>query len=179
MIRTSDGKEIDEQTLKELYKLSIEQHRYQHSDIWRALQFYTTLNLGIIGAALALLRLGPQTGRNVILILFMIGAVTSVFGFLVIRKIRILFLKQAVHKTLIEYLLHYRSPLAEPEEVRGKELAVHWIYEKVEDILNNPEQWSKQNIYVVGSVTTFSMITQIIFLIINCACAYLLWSTLL
>ncbi|MCP8321750.1 MAG: hypothetical protein H3Z52_12560 [archaeon] len=165
MASTRNGTQIDEPKLKELYKLSIDHLRYQHGDVWRGQQFYTTLNISIIGVAVTLLRLGGQGTKSATLTLFVIGTLTSLFGLLTVRRLRIYYLEAAVHKTLVEYLLHYRSELT-AEDVKGRELAVPWVFPK-EDILKNPKCWISRNIWRWGGVTFYFMILQLVFIILN------------
>lgn len=137
--------DVRKENLNELYKLSLENLRYQHSDIWRGQQFYTTLNVGIITAALALVRFFESGANNMPelfwigpVILFGVGIITSLSGLYTVKRLREYFLYAVARKTLFEYLLGYRTKLTDDiisgfPDCAGSSLAVPPIYDAIKD----------------------------------------------
>ena len=166
MVLKTKKPKTSSKALRELYKLSLEQLRYAHGDVWRGQQFYITLNVSITGIAIALLRLSDNTPRIATVLLFIIGGVTSIFGFLTVYKLRRYYLDAIAHRTLIEYLLGYSTPLTE-QGLPNHKLAVPWVFHETEEILKRRENWIKKNIFQPWGVTFLSMITQLVFLVIN------------
>lgn len=152
--------DVTTKNLKELYKLAIEHVRYQHGDIWRGQQFYTTLNVGILSAALALVRFFESSTANTPptfyygpIVLFGVGVIISVIGYYTVKRLRKYFLEAVSRKTLLEYLLGYRKKITTSRiqgfpENSGHSLAVMPVYEsmKKERIKGKYLEW-EENVY--------------------------------
>lgn len=166
MAKTADGKDIKDDELQSLYRHAIDHLRYQHKDVWRGQQFYTTLNLGIIGAAITLFRV-VNDSHVPSAILLSIGALFSFFGYKSVKRLRKFFLEAVAYKAMIEYLLGYRSNITD-EKVKDKQLAVPWFFpDNLDDQLSKTNEWVKNNIWHTGGITYYFMILQIIFFFIN------------
>lgn len=172
MVHTEDGRKIEDADLKELHQKSIDHLLYAHGDVWRGQQFYTSLNTTIIGFAVVFIRLGSSGPQYASVILFVAGAITSLFGLLTVRKLRIYYLNAYYHKAMLDHLLGHHSKLVD-DKVKGRTLAVGWSHIATDEELSKPEKAVRRDIWRKGGVTFYFMVLQIAFLGINIVAAAL------
>ncbi len=161
----------EKDVLWRLYDVALNLYKYVHSDVWVGQKYYTTLNIGIISIAIALLGIphileGPYW---VVIILFAIGMITSIFGYFSIRKLREAFLSNIAFKTIVEYLLKDELELKKNDVSEKHQLTPFYSLpeEDVSSILKCPDLWKKQNIFRLGGVSCFFLLLQLIFVIVN------------
>ena len=170
---------VGRKDLKLLFKTSIEQYRYSHGDVWRGQQFYTTLNTSILAATVALVRLGTNA-QDATVLLFFIGAVASLFGFLTIRRLRRYFLESMAHLALIERLLNFDSKLtAKGLGDRMVALSFTEPLHRTGKALEDRDSWVEDQIYRRGGVTYYFLWLQGVFLALNVIGSALVLSGLL
>lgn len=178
---------LEREELRELYDGAISHFQYQHEDVWRGQKYYTTLNTGIFGGAIALGRLESVGGvlDPRLIPLFFVGIVTSFLGYRTVKRLRRYWLQAGVKKTAIEYLLGYRREFSRNDV--GTNLAISWVmepraphgqgkgekFESVEDIVGRKEEWIAENVRRRG-VTYWFMNLQVFFLLLNLSMILLL-----
>lgn len=71
---------IDCQELIDLYRLAVDDVRFQVTLNWQRTQYYFTINTAILAAAAAILRVSGSVSTLVVTLLFGIGFVTARLG---------------------------------------------------------------------------------------------------
>lgn len=75
--------QLNQETLFQLYKVSIEEYRFQVNLNWQRSQYYFVLNAALIAAGGSLFGIQSDRGRPFAAVLFLIGLVAVVLGVLV------------------------------------------------------------------------------------------------
>jgi hypothetical protein len=77
-----ESKKSDREELLQLYKIAIEEYRFQVQLNWQRSQYYLILNAALIAAGGSLLGIQGDRGRPLAFILFLMGLVTVVVSLL-------------------------------------------------------------------------------------------------
>lgn len=102
-----------------LYRMAIEDDRYQVQLNWDRLKFFLVLNASILAAAVGLFRASAGwTGRSLVAILLGVGAVSALLGFRASRAGKLYHRSAILKKTLLERRLGLLEPV---EGVSGDE----------------------------------------------------------
>lgn len=154
-----------------MHKIAWDSYKYVHTDVWRGQKYYTTLNIGIVSIAIALLRIPGLLERSslVVIPLFGIGVVTSIFGYFSIRKLRENFLRNIAFKTLVEHLLKNKLQIEKAGVSKKHRLSpvYHLKEDDISQVLSCPDLWVAKNIVRRGGVTWCFLKLQIFFVIAN------------
>lgn len=94
--------------LEELYKIAIDEYRFEVNLNWQRMQYYLVFNVAILGAGLGLLQLRlTGVAGQLLALIFVVGAATSLLGRSAVRKGHEYYREAVLKKTLIEDLLGY------------------------------------------------------------------------
>ena len=110
---------LDEKQLLELYKIAIDEYRFEVDLNWQRTKYYCTLNVGIITISTGLLKINEGTSGITVLValIFFIGIITSFLGVYTIKKGNIYYKRTLYKKFLYERelgLLNFKSIHEEP-----------------------------------------------------------------
>ena len=95
-----------------LYKIALEEYRFQVRLNWDRTTYHLTLNSGLIAIATGLLKLGSPSRVNLaVAAVFFIGMCASAIGIKTIRKGHEYYRRTVVKKTLLEDQLGLTKPL--------------------------------------------------------------------
>ena len=129
--------------LIELYKIAIDEYRFEVKLNWDRTVFYLTLNSGLIAIATGLLKIEGSPFLNLIVAgVFFIGLCVSGIGIRSVRRGHDYYRRTVVKKTLLED----RLGLTKPSEPGGPTLSVGTTAGQDEplQILHNTEEWLKR-----------------------------------
>lgn len=95
---------LSKNELLELYKIAIEEYRFEVDLNWQRVKYYCVLNIGIITIATGLLKVNQKENDVSFLVsmIFFIGVVTSFLGIYSIKKGNIYYHRTLYKKALIE-----------------------------------------------------------------------------
>lgn len=135
--------DLSTEELIEIYKIAIDEYRFEVQLNWDRTVFYLTLNSGLIAIATGLLKLQGSSFLNLIVAaVFFIGLSVSVIGIRSVRKGHDYYRRTVVKKTLLEE----RLGLTNPSEAGGPTMAVTTTAGQDEhfQILHSTNQWLKR-----------------------------------
>jgi hypothetical protein len=135
--------DLSTEELIEIYKIAIDEYRFEVQLNWDRTVFYLTLNSGLIAIATGLLKLQGSSFLNLIVAaVFFIGLSVSVIGIRSVRKGHDYYRRTVVKKTLLEE----RLGLTHPSEAGGPTMAVTTTAGQDEhfQILHSTNQWLKR-----------------------------------
>jgi hypothetical protein len=152
-----------------LYKIALEEYRFQVKLNWDRTTYHLTLSSGLIAIAAGLLKLGTASPVNLaVASVFFMGILVSAIGIKTILKGHQYYRNTIVKKTLLEDQLGLAKPL---EGYAGRPtLAVGTTVGQNEhlQILNNPPDWLKRP-HRLSSITSWLVGILILFLLANAA----------
>jgi hypothetical protein len=134
----------------DLYKIAVEEYRFQVKLNWDRTAYHLTLSSGLIAIAVGLLKVGSTPIVNLFVAgVFFIGLLASMIGIKTVSKGHDYYRRTIVKKTLLEDQLGLNKPL---EDYGGKLTSaistttsqdehLHILY-KTEDWLRRPLRWS-------------------------------------
>jgi hypothetical protein len=137
------AQDLSTEELIEIYKIAIEEYRFEVQLNWDRTVFYLTLNSGLIAIATGLLKLQGSSFLNLIVAgVFFIGLSVSVIGIRSVRKGHDYYRRTVVKKTLLEE----RLGLTKPSEAGGPTMAVTTTAGQDEhfQILHSTNEWLKR-----------------------------------
>ena len=105
--------EISRAELLDLYKISIDEYRFEVTLNWQRTQYYFTVNTAVIAVAASILKLSGADGWLPPLIvgaLFALGVLTARLARRMIARGHTYYRRAVYKKTLIEHLLGGSSP---------------------------------------------------------------------
>jgi hypothetical protein len=126
--------------LMDLYKIAIDEYRFEVKLNWDRTVFYLTLNSGLIAIATGLLKVEGSSFLNLIVAgVFFIGLCVSGIGIRSVQKGHDYYRRTIVQKTVLED----RLGLTKPAEPGGPTLTVGTTAGQAEhlQILSNTEEW--------------------------------------
>jgi hypothetical protein len=132
--------DLSPEQLLELYKIAIDEYRFEVKLNWDRTVFYLTLNSGLIAIATGLLKVEGRSFMNLVVAgVFFIGLCISVIGIRSVRKGHDYYRRTIVKKTVLED----RLGLTKPSEPGGPTLAVGTTagQDETMQILHNTEKW--------------------------------------
>ncbi len=160
---------LDPDQLLELYKVAVDEYRFEVKLGWDRAMYYMVFNTAIISVGTGLLKLEePPVGRRLIAAIFLVGLCSSLIGFWAIRKGHEYYRRTIVKKTLLEDMLGLTTPVADYPSRHT--LAVGTTTSQAEHlkILHDPEQWVNRRLRS-GSITFWLSAILVLLAIINLA----------
>jgi hypothetical protein len=98
--------------LLDLYKIAVEEYRFEVRLNWDRTAYYLTLNSGLIAVAAGLLKIGSAPIVNLVVAsVFLIGLLSSLIGMRNIRRGHEYYRRTVVKKTLLEEQIGLNKPL--------------------------------------------------------------------
>ena len=128
--------------LIDLYKIAVEEYRFEVKLGWDRTMYYMVFNTAIIGVGAGLLRLEQHpVACRFIAAIFVLGFCTSIIGAKAMRKGHEYYRRSVVKKTLLEDMLGLTIPV--PDYPHRHTLAIGTTASQSDhiSILHNPEQW--------------------------------------
>jgi hypothetical protein len=108
------AEQLTAEQLLNLYRIAIDEYRFEVRLNWDRTTFHLTLNSGLLAVATGLLKLGSTSFVNVIVAgVFFIGMCAALIGIQTMRKGHEYYRRTIVKKTLLEELLGLTKPLEE------------------------------------------------------------------
>jgi hypothetical protein len=160
---------LSNEDLLTLYKIALEEYRFQVRLNWDRTTYHLTLSSGLIAIAAGLLKLGTASPVNLAVAgVFFIGMCVSIVGIKTILKGHTYYRHTIIKKTLLEDLLGLTRPL---EGYATKPtLAVGTTVGQTEhlQILNNTQDWLKRP-HRHSSITSWIVVILILFVLANAA----------
>lgn len=153
----------------DLYKIAIEEYRFEVRLNWDRTRYYLALNAVIVGVGAGLLRLGTDLGASVfVAFVFTIGIISAWLGVQSIKRGHEYFLRTVIHKTLLE---HYLGLLEKRQTTLSHEhnwsLATTFDMAEVNPILHSPHEWLRKNVLPKHSITRYMSILLILIAMID------------
>ena len=160
---------LSKEDLLTLYKIALDEYRFQVRLNWDRTTYHLTLNSGLIAIAAGLLKLGTPSPVNLAVAgVFFIGMCVSVIGIKTILKGHTYYRHTIVKKTLLEDQLGLTTPLegyaAKPTLSVGTTVGQNEHLQ----ILNNTQGWLKRP-HRLSSITSWIVGILILFLLANAA----------
>jgi hypothetical protein len=131
--------------LLDLYKIAVEEYRFEVRLNWDRTAYYLTLNSGLIAVAAGLLKIGSAPIVNLVVSsVFLIGLLSSLIGIRNIRKGHEYYRRTVVKKTLLEEQIGLNKPVE--GHPSGLTLAVGTTIGQSErlQILHDTDKWLKR-----------------------------------
>jgi hypothetical protein len=158
--------ELSNQHLLDLYKIAVEEYRFQVKLNWDRTAYHLTLNSGLIAVAVGLLKVGSAPVVNLFVAgVFLIGLLASVIGIQAISKGHRYYRHTVVKKTLLEEQLGLTKPFEGYEEHLTPAISTTTGQNEEFQILHNTEKWVKRSLR--GSITWWIIFTLILFCLAN------------
>lgn len=160
---------LSTEQLLTLYKIALEEYRFQVRLNWDRTAYHLTLNSGLVAIATGLLKFGSASPVNLaVAAVFFIGMCASAIGIKTIRKGHEYYRRTLVKKTLLEDQLGLTKPLE--GYTAGPTLAVGTTVGQNEhlQILHNTEEWLKHP-HRVTSITSWIVGILILFFLASAA----------
>jgi hypothetical protein len=156
-----------DQRLLDLYKLAIEEYRFQVKLNWDRTAFHLTLNSGLLAIAVGLLKLGSAPMLNLFVAgVFLISLMAAVIGLRTIRKGHQYYRNTVVKKTLLEDQLGLTKPVEGYLSLTQSISTTIGQSEQFE-ILHNTEKWLKRPLR--ESITWWILFILVLFAIADAA----------
>lgn len=158
--------ELSNEELLDLYKIAIEEYRFQVRLNWDRTAYHLTLSSGLIAVAIGLLKVGGPPVLNLFVAgVFLSGLLASLVGIQNIRKGHRYYRRTVVKKTLLEDRLGLTKPLEGYEGRLTLAVATTAGQDEQFQILHNTENWSKRSLK--GSITWWIVFILILFCFAN------------
>ena len=160
---------LDHDQLLELYKVAVDEYRFEVKLGWDRAMYYMVFNTAIISVGTGLLKLeNPRANQWLVAAIFLVGVCSSFIGRTAVRKGHEYYRRTVVKKTLLEDMLGLTSPV--PEYPSRHTLAVGTTTGQEEHlkILHDPEEWVNRRIRG-GSITFWLSGILILLALINLA----------
>jgi hypothetical protein len=132
--------------LLDLYKIAVEEYRFEVRLNWDRTAYYLTLNSGLIAVAAGLLKVGSAPIVNLVVAsMFLIGFLSSLIGIRNIRRGHEYYRRTVIKKTLLEEQLGLNKPLE--GHAPRLTLAVGTTVGQAEplQILHDTDKWLKRS----------------------------------
>jgi hypothetical protein len=136
---------LSSELLLSLYKVAVEEYRFEVRLNWDRTAYYLTLNSGLIAVAAGLLKIGSAPIVNLVVAsVFLIGFLSSIIGVRNIQRGHEYYRRAVVKKTLLEEQIGLNKPVE--GHPTGLTLAVGTTIGQNEhlQILHNTEKWVKR-----------------------------------
>ncbi|HEX3068998.1 MAG TPA: hypothetical protein VHX14_10515 [Thermoanaerobaculia bacterium] len=169
----SDGA-VDRAELLDLYKIVIDEYRFEVTLNWQRTQYYFTVNTAVIAVAASMVKVSGLDGwlpPLIVGILFGLGFATARLARRMIEKGHTYYRRAVYKKTLIEHLLgRFQSVGANAHP--GANLAIGTTDGMVEaqEILNDPSRYAARS-PSINSVTRHLLAMMSIFMVVDAVAA--------
>ena len=104
----------DAQTLLELYKIAVEEYRFEVRLGWDRMKYFLVFNSAVVSLGTGLLKLKIDASRPIdvlVGLVFIVGFFTSIIGIYAVRKGHHYYRRTIFKKTLIEDLMGLWDPI--------------------------------------------------------------------
>jgi hypothetical protein len=160
---------LSNEDLLTLYKIALDEYRFQVRLNWDRTTYHLTLSSGLIAIAAGLLKLGTASPVNLaVAFVFFIGLCVSMVGIKAILKGHTYYRYTIFKKTLLEDQLGLTKPLegyaAKPTLAVGTTVGQNEHLQ----ILNNTDDWLKRP-QRLSSITTWIIMVLMLFVLANAA----------
>ena len=161
--------QLSNDDLLTLYKIALDEYRFQVRLNWDRTTYHLTLNSGLIAIATGLLKLGSASVVDLaVASVFFIGMCVSVIGIKTIRTGHEYYRHTIVKKTVLEDQLGLTRPLegyaAKPTLTVGTTVGQNEHLQ----ILNNTQKWLERP-HRLSSITSWIVAILILFVLANAA----------
>jgi hypothetical protein len=158
--------ELNNHEFLDLYKIAVEEYRFQVKLNWDRTAYHLTLSSGLIAIAVGLLKIGSAPIVNLFVAgIFLIGLAASLIGIQTISKGHGYYRRTVVKKTLLEEHLSLNKPLEGYEARLTPAISTTMSQNEQFQILHNTDQWLKRSMR--GSITRWIVIILILFCLAN------------
>jgi hypothetical protein len=158
--------ELLNERLLDLYKIAVDEYRFQVKLNWDRTAYHLTLNSGLLAIAVGLLKVGSAPVVNFFVAgVFVIGLLASVIGIQTIRKGHRYYRHTVVKKTLLEDQLGLTKPLEGYEASLTPAISTTTGQNEQFQILHNTEAWLKRSLR--GSITWWIVFILVLFFLAN------------
>jgi hypothetical protein len=153
--------------LLDLYKVAVDEYRFQVKLGWDRAMYYMVFNTAIISVGTGMLKPdNPPAGHRLIAAIFLVGFCSSLVGWWAIRKGHEYYRRTVVKKTLLEDMLGLTTPLAEYPYRHTLAVGTTAGQSDHLKILSDPEQWVNRGMRG-GSITFLLSAILILLAVIN------------
>jgi isopentenyldiphosphate isomerase len=108
---TPEDQEDKRQQLLDLYKVAVEEYRFQVELNWKRTQYFLALNIAILGVGTGLVKLQGPDARILVLCIFMIGCVSAILSIFATRTQHMYYRTARDNMQRQEELLQLPSPV--------------------------------------------------------------------
>jgi hypothetical protein len=150
--------------LLDLYKVAIEEYRFQVKLNNDRLLHLTVFNIAVLSAGAGLLKVGgPRLGNLLVATIFLAGCCTSVIGARAARTFHQYYRRTVYKKTVYEELLGLTEPRELPNGVRA-DLAIGTTdsHKERQKILTQTEDWVSRPLGISSVVGGFQLTLRIL-----------------
>lgn len=127
----------------DLYKMAIDEYRFEVNLSWESVKFFTTLNIGILGFGLTLLGLEQLSPKWIVAPIFVIGILLSILSIVTRVQYRKYYLETILIKKKLENVLNLSDLAISPTE----------FVDQPSKGLYNKEAWMKKHTRSIKTVT--------------------------
>ena len=135
----------DAQTLLELYKIAVEEYRFEVRLGWDRMKYFLVFNSAVVSLGTGLLKIntpGPIDVDVLVGLVFVVGFFTSIIGIYAVRKGHHYYRRTIFKKTLIEDLMGLWDPIeGYPSGEVNLAVATTKGQGDRDEILRQPDQW--------------------------------------
>ena len=158
--------ELSNEHSLDLYKIAVEEYRFQVRLNWDRTAYHLTLSSGLIAIAVGLLKIGSAPIVDLFVAgVFLVGLLASMIGIQTIRKGHEYYRRTIVKKTLLEDDLGLTKPLEEYEGRLSRSISTTASQNEQLQILHNTEEWLKRPLR--GSITGWIVFILVLFCFAN------------
>ena len=158
--------ELSNKDSLELYKIAVEEYRFQVKLNWDRTAYHLTLSSGLIAIAVGLLKVGSAPIVNLFVAgIFLIGLMASYIGIQTIRKGHEYYRRTVVKKTLLEDHLGLHKPLEGYEAQLTPAISTTMSQSEQYQILHDTDKWLKRSLR--GSITRWILVILMLFCFAN------------
>lgn len=160
---------LSPQQLMDLYRIAVEEYRFQVKLNWDRTAYLITLNSGLIAVATGLLKVGNAAILDLFVAgVFLVGAFVSVVSIKNIRTGHRYYRRTILKKTLLEDQLGLTKPLNQYPSRPTLAISTTVGQDEAMKILNDPEKWLKRS-HRFTSITSWTVGILILFVLANAA----------
>ncbi len=163
----------DEEKLLEIYKIAVEEYRFQVLLNWDRNKFYVLLNSTLIGVTAGILKLPSSRGVELFMIpLFIVGFIMALIGFVTLQKGHEYYRRTVFKKTQLETQLNLNnedkstSPEMQDSQSRiGYSINTTAGMREAKNI-SEPEKFVNRP-FRIGSVTYYLAVLFVVLMLVN------------
>jgi hypothetical protein len=156
--------------LMDLYKIAVDEYRFEVKLNWDRTAFYLTLDSGLLAVAAGLLKLQAGDSHQLlnlsVAFVFLAGAMLSIIGVLAVRRGHDYYRRTVIKKTIIEDALGLTRPITEYPLRHSLAISTTLGQGEHLQIIYNTSDWQERAMRP-GSVTSLTIATLVMFLIVD------------